>query len=85
MLAIIMLHRDALATTETPTIGSNVLINKDLLKADKVAHVSVSTALLRLLRRLLHEADFVRVLAGFGADALAFQGAEDVVDAPVFA
>ena len=85
VLTILVLHRDALATAETPTVGSDVLINEDLLQADKVAHVSVSAALLRLLRRLLHEADFVRVLAGLGADTLAFQGAEDVIDAPVFA
>ena len=85
MLAIFMLHRNALATTETPAIGANFLINKDLLQTDKVAHVGVSAALLRLLRRLLHKADFVRVLAGIAADTLALQGAEDVVDAPVFA
>jgi hypothetical protein len=84
VLTVLVLHRDALAPAESLALGRHILVDENLLETNKVAHVGVAAALLRFLRCLLHEADFVRVLAGIAANALAFEGAEDVVDAPVF-
>lgn len=83
MLAVLVLHGDTLATTQALALGRNVLVDNDLLETDEVTHVGVATALLRFLRGLLHEADFVGVLSCFSTDALALERTEDIINAPI--
>lgn len=78
MLAVLVLHYDSLTASNPASIGGKLLVHHDLIQTNKVAHAGVSAALLRLLIGTLHEAHFVCVLAGIGADTLTFEGAEDV-------
>lgn len=84
MLAALVLHSDALAGADPAAVGGQVLVDDDPLDARERSHAGVCAALFRFLRRALHEAVLVRVLAGIGADAAAFERAEDVVGSVVF-
>lgn len=76
LLSVLVAKNHAFTTTEALTIQAVLVVGYFTVNAVKVAHVSVTVTLLRLLRRLAHPAELVGVLARVEADTLVLDRAE---------